>query len=91
MSQWVLKAYGRVVPGRSHRPLTVAEAHSPVEIKKRQIFDRLIKAKWGDSINPPKALEEQIMDFEKYEDDDEAPRVIPDIEDTIDTEGYLID
>lgn len=105
MSQWVLKANGNVVPHRSHRPLTTAELHSPVEIKKQKVFDELIKAPWGDSINLPKDLEERDdrdfeYDFEYYEDNDklpcyedndELPRNIPDIEDTVDAEGNLLD
>ena len=43
MSQWILKVNGRVVPRRSLRPLKVDEIHSPVEIKKREVFDELIK------------------------------------------------
>ena len=43
MAQWILKANGRVVPRRSLRPLKVDELHSPVEIKKREVFDELIK------------------------------------------------
>ena len=46
MAQWILKANGRVVPRRSLRPLKVDELHSPVEIKKREVFDELIKRRW---------------------------------------------
>jgi hypothetical protein len=51
----------------------------------------LIKAKWGDSINPPKDLEGKSIDFANNEDDANASCDIPDIEDTIDTDDYLID
>ena len=47
MAQWILKANGRVVPRRSLRPLKVDELPSPVEIKKREVFDELIKRKWA--------------------------------------------
>ena len=39
MAQWILKVNGRVVPRRSFRPLRDDEIHSPVEIKKREVFD----------------------------------------------------
>ena len=52
MAQWVLKANGRVVPCRSFQPLTIAELHSPVEHKKRDVFDALIERRMGTSINP---------------------------------------
>ena len=47
MAQWILKANGRVVPRRSLRLLKVDEIHSPVDIKKRQVFDKLIERRWG--------------------------------------------
>jgi hypothetical protein len=46
MSQWLLKANGKVVPRRSVRPLQKAEIHSPSKLKKRQVFDELIKEKY---------------------------------------------
>ena len=52
MAQWILKANGRVVPRRSLRPLKVDELHSPVEIKKRDVFDELIKRRWGSPMTP---------------------------------------
>ena len=62
MAQWILKANGRVVPRRSLRPLKVDEIHSPVEIKKREVFDELIKRRWGTPMTlantqQPKAFE----------------------------------
>ena len=53
MAQWILKASGRDVPRRSLRPLKVDELHSPVEIKKRELFDELIKRRWGTPMTPP--------------------------------------
>ncbi len=93
MAQWILKANGKVVPRRSSRPLTVAEVHSPTEIRKRSIFDGLIERRWGTSINPPKQTDAENLDdieFEEYEDEDEPKRVIPDIEDTVDATGKLL-
>jgi len=91
MAQWILKANGKVVPRRSSRPLKVDEIHSPTEIKKRDIFDGLIARRWGTSINPPKKLNDLDDDeFEEYEDDDESKRVVPDIEDSVDARGKLL-
>ena len=92
MAQWVLKSNGNVVPRRSHRPLKTEEIHSPVEKEKRKIFNRLIEERWGTSINPPRKdspeeLPEMLNKFEEYEDDDEQPRVISDIEDMVDSTG----
>ena len=66
MAQWILKANGRVVPRRSLRPLKVDEIHSPVEIKKREVFDELIQRRWGTPMTPPNT--QQPKTFEKYED-----------------------
>jgi hypothetical protein len=94
MAQWILKANGKVTPRRSSRPLKVDEIHSPAEIKKRAVFDRLIERRWGTSINPPKQTDAEDLDeneFEEYEDKDEPKRTgVPDIEDTVDTTGKLL-
>ena len=71
---------------RTVRPLTTEELNSKVEMRKRQIFDDIIKAKYGDSISPPpKSF--QPMDenehFIEYEDDYENYRKIPDFEDDV--------
>jgi hypothetical protein len=99
MAQWILKANGNIVPRRTVRPLQVNEVHSPTEIKKREIFDELIERRWGTSINPPKVKDENESDPNKphpedwdyYEDDDEAPQTVPDIEDIVDSKGKLLD
>ena len=91
MCQWILKANGRVVPRRSHRPLTIAERHSPVEVKKRKVFNTLIERRWGTTINPPKSREESgRLTFNGYEDDDEPERIVQEIEDAVDANGWLI-
>jgi hypothetical protein len=92
MAQWVLKANGKVVPRRTCRPLTVAETHSEEEQKKRSIFDGLIERRWGSSINPAKPNpEDEVYDkYQEYEDDDEVARKIPDIEDSVDASGRLL-
>ena len=73
MAQWILKANGRVVPRRSLRPLKVDEIHSPVEIKKREVFDELIKRRWGTPMTPPNT--QQPKAFEKYEDHPDVPTI----------------
>ena len=88
MSQWVLKANGYVVPRRSVRPLTTAELHSDVEKEKQRIFDKCIQAKWGTSMTPPPVKSDE---FEEYEDDEESPRRVPDIEDIVDSTGRVLD
>jgi hypothetical protein len=91
MCQWILKANGNVVPRRSHRALTVAEIHNPIEQRKRKVFDELIERRWGTSISPPKTGNEEKPEFENYADEDEPERAVPDIEDAVDTNGRLLD
>ena len=91
MSQWVLKANGKVVPRRSCRPLRVDEIHSTVEKKKREVFDALIERRWGTAIKPPKDSSSfEDSKWEEYEDSDKSPRQIPDVEDTVDANGRLM-
>jgi hypothetical protein len=93
MAQWMLKANGRVAPRRSLRPLKVDEIHSVTEIKKREIFDGLMKRRCGTSINPPKYADSKDTDdneFSECEDDDELKRTVPDVEDTVDANGKLL-
>jgi hypothetical protein len=89
MTQWTLKANGNVVPRRTVHPLNTAELHSVTELKKRNIFDARIEGRWGTSTSAP--LEATTDDeFEEYRDDDEDPRIIPDVEDTVDADGRLL-
>jgi hypothetical protein len=96
MSQWILKSNGHVVPRRTVRPLRVEELHSPEELRKREIFDALIERRWGTSINPPKdstdddTAKDDDDTWEEYEDADESARTIPEIEDTVDAGGRLL-
>ena len=87
MCQWVLKVNGQVVSRRTLRPLKTDEIHSASEERKRQIFDKIIEKRWGTAIFPPKT--DPGLDFEPYEDDDEAARTVPDIEDIVDATGRL--
>jgi hypothetical protein len=90
MAQWILKANGNVVPRRTVRPLNTAEKHSPTETKKRTIFDTLIERRWGTSMSAPPAETEETK-FDEYSDDEEAARIIPDVEDTVDANGRLLE
>jgi hypothetical protein len=95
MAQWILKANGKVVPRRSHRPMKIEEVHSEQEQRKRQLFDDLIEKSWGTSINPPSNEGTTDSDtgsneFEEYEDDDEEARIVPEIEDMVDGKGRLL-
>ena len=66
MAQWILKANGRVVPRRSLRPAKIDELHSPVEIKKREVFDKLIQRRWGSPMTPSNTQQQKVL--KKYED-----------------------
>ena len=82
MAQWVLKANGKVVPHPTLCPLQTTEVNSEMEFKKHSIFDDLIKKTWGSSVNlPSKAPPDDV--FLEYEDDDENPRLIPQIDDPL--------
>ena len=93
MAQWILKANGQVVPHCSVRPLHPGELTSPSEQSKRQSFDALIGRRFGTSINPPQQLNSDdgnSKNFEPYEDDNEAIWPEPEIEDTVDATGRLL-
>ena len=68
MAQWILKANGFVVPLRTCRPLNTSKIHSEDEKKKRNIFNSLIKAKLGTSLNPPREeIKDESGDLDLYE------------------------
>jgi hypothetical protein len=80
----------QAVPRRSLRSLSVAETHSPVVSKQQKIYDALVEGRWGSSMSaPPKESSDNT--FEEYEDDDEEPRIIPETEDTVDSNGRLLE
>ena len=85
MAQWILKANGRVVPRRSLRALKVDEIHSPVEIKKREVFDELIERRWGSLITPPNIQQQNA--FKKYEDNEQQEQPTLEVEDIVDSTG----
>ena len=90
ISQWVLKANGSVVPRRSVLPLHQSEIHSPSEQSKHQAFDALIERRYGNSIVVPTTPAEVCETTEPYEDDDQQQSTIPNIEDSVDSTGRLI-
>ena len=89
MAQWVLKANGNVVPRCSLRPLQTAEIYSDSEKKKRELFNKLIYERHGDSINVVLPNTDRPV-TERYEDGDEPARPIPDIEETVDANGRAL-
>mmetsp|Transcript_26699 Transcript_26699/g.37842 ORF Transcript_26699/g.37842 Transcript_26699/m.37842 type:complete len:775 (+) Transcript_26699:4067-6391(+) len=91
MCQMILKANGTTVPKRTVRPLTVAEIHSDSEKKKRNVYDRLIEARHGTSINPPsKEKVKSDNEWDPYVDEDEAPMEMPETEEPVDATGKAI-
>jgi hypothetical protein len=90
MAQWILKANGNVVPWQSSCPLKTDEVPSEQEQLKRTIFDELINRRWGTSVNPRMKPDKDIEQFKEYEDDDEVAQKVPEIEDTVDANGKLL-
>ena len=90
MDKWILKANGKVVPRCTLRSLSVEDLHNPIEVKKREVFDSLIKKRWGDSIAPTPVNIDDSDDWEEYEDEIEEPRKIPEIEDIVDEKSNLL-
>ena len=88
MPQWILKANGRVVPKRSLSPLTVDELHSPVELKKREVFDELIKRRWGSPMTPSNTQQQKVV--KKYEDHEQQEHPTLEVRDIVDSTGKLI-
>ena len=57
-----------------------------MELKKRLLFDELNERRWGTAISaPPTATpNKNNNDFVPYENDDETPRLIPELDDPVD-------
>jgi len=92
MAQWILKANGEVVPRRTHRPLHVAELHSPEEIKKRDLFDKLVEKRWGPGARVNiKSDNDPAHEWEEYQDEDQPALNTPEQEDILDSTGRLLD
>ena len=56
--------------------------------RKREVFDELIKRRWGTPMTPPNT--QQPKAFEKYEDHEQQERPILEVEDIVDSTGKLI-
>ena len=89
----MLKCNGMVVLRCSLHPLQVAKVHSPEEKERRKIFDACISSKLGTSVTPPsqEAVDELQATWEEWGDNDEDPRIVPEIEDTVDASGHLLE
>ena len=69
----------------------MAELHSDQEQSKQKVFDQLVKRRWDTSINVPNTnILKYENEFEGYEDEDEEPWIVDDIEDAVDSTGNLI-
>ena len=88
MAEWIIKANGRVVPRRSLTPLKVDELHSHVEIKKRDVFDELLKRRWGSPMTPSNTQQQNIL--ENYEDHEQQVQPTLEVEDIVGSTGKLI-
>ena len=90
MAQWILTATGRIVPRRTIRPLNVSEKHSPIEIKKREIFDRVITKKYGTATASPSKARAELEEWEEWSDNENPAIKVPEIEDSVDANGRLL-
>ena len=92
LSQWVLKSNGNVVPCRTILALQLAEIHSDTEKRKRDIFDDLIERRWGSPMSTPNTdVTNMTTDTEENEhNEDETAKRHIDIEDSVDSQGTLM-
>ena len=79
-----------MIPCRTSRLLKVDEIHSATEINDRKISDGLITKIWDTFINPPTSSTGPEKEYEEYKYKDEPEHVLPDIEDTVDTNVKLL-
>ena len=82
----MLKLSGKLVPRNTVGLLSIQELHSPVEVKKREVFDSLIRKTSGLATFKPSEEKEVKEDFIEYEEEEEY-RVTPEIENLVDSEG----
>jgi hypothetical protein len=81
MTQWILRVDGKPVTRSTVRPLSNEEELSPVVRAKKQAFDNAIRRKLGDSMTPPPKPIEPPSEYEAYEDNEESPQLIPELDD----------
>lgn len=71
--------------------LVLIKTHNQIEAKTRKTFDVLIQRRWVTEITPPNVIKTDDDDpWEEYHDDDEDPRLLPDVEDVVDATGKLL-
>eukprot|EP00957_Ditylum_brightwellii_P024161 1821537-Ditylum_brightwellii.AAC.1 len=87
MAQWALKANVNVVLRCTVFPLLVSEENNEREVAKRTSFDECIKKRWGSAAYPSKI---NAPNVEVYSDNDESPSDSPEVDDPVDSEGYLV-
>ena len=66
------------------RSFEVVEIHSPAEVKKRELFNKLVRKTWGSSANPHNDVEikDYEQDYEQIQYDSEIPSKILYVEET---------
>ena len=69
MTQWILQDNGTVVARTTVNPLKEEDWCNPIEKKKRDLFDTIIRKKLGSSLSYPS---NHTADFVPYEDDEVA-------------------
>ena len=82
-----------MVPRQTVQALQLAEVHSDTEKRKWALFDALIKRRWGSPMSTPnKDDADMTTDTEDNEidDDDEMTKRHIDIEDSVDSQGTLM-
>ena len=77
----VLEVQWEIFPRFPPIPLRLQEIHSATEQEKHGLFGRLIKGRWGTSVNtPPTSYNTKNKTyFEEYSDGDKEALVIADI------------
>jgi len=102
MAQWVLKVNGHVIPCGTVCLLTINEMNSSTEKRMREVFDSLIERRWGTSMIPPpkdsplrqkeyNGMQHDNEEWEPYQDENETPREFDNIEEPMDSMGWLIE
>ena len=61
---------------------------SPVELKKREVFDELIKRRWGSPMTPSNTQQQKV--FKKYEDHEQQEQPTLEVENIVDSTNKLI-
>ena len=86
MAQWLFNVY--IIARSTLRLQHVHELHSPEYQNKYNVFGALIERRWCTSINPPPVSTTRNDNiWEEHEDNYEWARIIPNIEDTVDSKG----